>query len=130
MGLIYYLSARPVVPHPGRAVGLSDHLVDYTAHAAIFGALMFLAWRAVRSLGRVPLGGAALFVAGAWSALYAVADEAHQSFVPGRCATLPDLLADLAGIAGAALVLRAWATLRARERVAAATGRTPPVAHP
>ena len=47
MTLIFWLSAQPVVPHPGRAIGLGDHLVDYVAHAVLFGVLALCAWWAL-----------------------------------------------------------------------------------
>lgn len=36
---------------------------------------------------------------------YGASDEFHQSFVPGRSATLPDLLADIIGLALAQLII-------------------------
>jgi VanZ family protein len=110
MALIFWMSAQPVVPHPGRAVGLSDHLVDYTAHAAFFGVLALWAWWALGDTGLAP--GRRLGAAGGLALLYALSDEAHQALVPGRYATLPDLLADAAGIAGAVLFL--WLLTRRR----------------
>jgi hypothetical protein len=110
MALIFWLSAQPVVPHPGRAVGLSDHLVDYVAHAALFCALALWAWWALG--GRGLAAGRRIGMAAGLALLYALSDEAHQALVPGRFATLPDLLADAAGIAAAALAL--WPLARRR----------------
>ncbi len=106
MVLIFGLSAQPVVPHPGRALGIRDQVVDYTAHAGLFGVLALLAWWAVgdgHTLRRLPRTGR-LAPALVLSALYAASDELHQSAVPGRHATLPDLLADLVGIALAGIL--------------------------
>ncbi len=101
MAWIYWLSAQPKLPHPGRKAGISDYLFDYSAHAFVFGVLTFLAWRVFAArpcifpafVCRRPI-----VSAGAFSALYAVVDEIHQSFVPGRWANLTDWLADMAGI--------------------------------
>jgi VanZ family protein len=48
------------------------------------------------------------------SALYAVSDELHQSFVPGRSSSAGDVAADVAGAAAAAVAVRAWAIIRRR----------------
>ncbi|NLD71970.1 MAG: VanZ family protein [Chloroflexi bacterium] len=107
MTLIFWLSAQPVVPHPGRAIGLGDHLVDYVAHAVLFGVLALCAWWALGDarLARRLTGRRRLAAALGLAMLYAVSDELHQALVPGRCATIPDLLADGAGIAAGGLFL-------------------------
>lgn len=63
------------------------HVSEY----AILGALLMWAWRA-RSL-RAALGPAAIGV------LFAVSDEVHQAFVPGRAGQVSDVLIDSVGIA-------------------------------
>jgi VanZ family protein len=78
------------------------------AHVVEYGILAVL-W--LRSLG--PDRRAAALAIGL-SALYAVADEAHQSFVPNRTAAVLDVAIDAAG----ALVALAW--VRGRGRVAIA----------
>ena len=89
-------------------MGVSDHLIDYTAHAAVFGLLTLFAYLAFRHGPRPapanPWG--ALLAAMAFAAVYAAVDEVHQAFVPGRWATLPDWLADVAGIAVAGGLLQ------------------------
>lgn len=105
---IYALSSRPVVPHVGPKLNETDYLFDYLAHAAEFALLCWLAWRAFRGsavswLSRRPALWAAVF-----SAAYAALDEAHQAFVPGRMATLPDWLADITGAALVALAVGLW----------------------
>jgi len=121
MAWIYWLSDRPSMPHPGRSVGISDDLFDYTAHAFTFGVLTVLAWRVAVGgllprdwLGRAPA------IAGAFAALYALGDEIHQSFVPGRWAKVEDWLADVAGILAAVALLVLWQRHgdRLRERIA------------
>ncbi len=44
--------------------------------------------------------------------LYAVSDEFHQSFVPGRYPDIRDILVDAAGVLAALLLLRWWARRR------------------
>ena len=115
MILIYWLSAQPAVPHPGRAIGIRDQVVDYTAHALLFAALALLVWwplgdpRALRLMPRTGRLGTALIFA----ALYAASDELHQIAVPGRYATLPDWLADMAGIVLVGALLWVWSLRRA-----------------
>jgi len=72
--------------------------LDKMVHAAAFGLLAFLLLRSLRAFG----------VAGGWRRLLGVGlivialgvlDEWLQSTVPGRTASLMDLLADVAGVA-------------------------------
>ncbi|MFC2037130.1 VanZ family protein [Chloroflexota bacterium] len=108
MGLIFFLSDQPDLPHPD-----SDWLGALTsigAHMFVFGVLAML-W--ARALGERPR---ALLLALLLTMLYAAFDEFHQSFVPGRTADPFDILSDGAG---AALGISAWALfqqLRARAR--------------
>jgi VanZ family protein len=101
MAVIWWMSAQPAVPRMGEIMGVSDHLVDYTAHAVTFGLLTLFAYLAFRhGAGSVPDNPwTAILAAMAFAAAYAAVDEVHQAFVPGRWATLPDWLADVAGIA-------------------------------
>jgi hypothetical protein len=91
MGVIFALSSgrRDLLPSGTFGVYLSN-----AAHAPIFGLLALLAGRA---LGSTALG---LAVAIA----YAIIDECHQAFVPGRSASVLDLATDAVG-AGAAVWL-------------------------
>jgi len=97
MGLIFGLSAQPDLPHPD--IGWADLVLSNGAHAFVFGVLAGLWMRA--------LGGRrhAWLVALLLTMLYALSDEFHQLFVPGRCADPWDLLAD--GV-GAVLALALW----------------------
>lgn len=98
MGLIFYLSAQS---DPGADIGSVGRIV---AHAGEYALLTALWWWALRPT----LGARAVAVAAAVSLLYAISDEIHQSFVPGRDADPLDVAVDLAGIA-----LAAWALSRA-----------------
>jgi len=100
MGLIFGLSAQPDLPHPG--MGWADLLVSNGAHAFVFGVLAVL-WR--RALGGVRR---AWPIALALTLLYAVSDEFHQMFVPGRCADPWDLVADGVGAVVGLILWRWW----------------------
>jgi hypothetical protein len=85
-GLIFTLSS---VPDLGTGLGGWDLLLRKLAHAAEYAVLGLLLFRA---LGRV----AAAFWLGA---AYAVTDEIHQAFVPGRVGSPVDFAIDAAGVA-------------------------------
>jgi hypothetical protein len=97
-GLIFALSS---VPDLGTGLGGWDLVLRKIAHAAeyaILGALL------VRATG-TPI------VAFALGTLYAISDEIHQSFVPGRLGSPLDVAIDAVGVAiGVAL----WQLARAR----------------
>ena len=98
---IYWLSARPSLPHPNRGTGVSDDFFDYPAHAFTFGVLAVLVWRVLysyRGLGTELTANPLPFVAGGISAFYALLDELHQTLVPGRVGSWRDWLADFIGI--------------------------------
>ncbi|HEX4746982.1 MAG TPA: VanZ family protein [Gaiellaceae bacterium] len=89
------------VPDLGTGLGGWDLLLRKLAHAAeyaVLGALL------VRATGRSGL-------AFALGTLYAVSDEVHQHFVPGRVGAPFDVAIDAIGVA-AGIVL--WQSLRAR----------------
>jgi len=101
MGLIFFLSAQPDLPHP--QTGWLNLLLSSAAHIFMFGVLAVLwAW----ALGQ---GRHGWLVALALTVLYALSDEFHQSFVPGRHADPFDLVCDALG---AAVGLAAWVWLR------------------
>jgi VanZ family protein len=97
MGLIFYLSAQPDLPLPG--LGWASFLVSSAAHVFVFGVLAVL-W--ARALGRHRHG---WLVAFTLTVLYALSDEFHQAFVPGRDPDPLDLVCDALG---AALGLVGW----------------------
>jgi VanZ family protein len=102
MGLIFALSAQPDLPHPASGVldwvvSSGGHVVEYT----VLGAL--LAWA-------LPPGRAGWAVA--LAGVYAVSDEMHQAFVPGRTPDPLDLVVDLFGA-----TLGVWFLLQLRGRL-------------
>jgi VanZ family protein len=77
------------IPDLGTGLGTWDLVLRKIAHAAEFAVLGFLL---VRALGNEWAG---LFAGVA----YAISDEVHQHFVPGRQAAVRDVLVDTAGVA-------------------------------
>ena len=96
MGLIFFLSAQPDL---NSGLGIWDLILRKLAHAAEFGLLWLLWWRA---LGRRGIAVPALIAIG-----YAVTDEIHQMSVHGRHGSPVDVLIDSAGVAVAILATRA-----------------------
>jgi VanZ family protein len=85
---LFILSAQEKLPEtPG-----GDKVAHFTAYAALgFLTARALAWTTAHR------GRALVFLSFVLAALYGVSDEFHQSFVPGRDASVADALADAAG---------------------------------
>lgn len=101
MALIFFLSSQP-----GDTLGLPDIPdLDKLLHGLLYGAL------ALSALFALPPGINARFPRRTFFGLvlfcvfYGITDEFHQSFVPGRCPSGWDLLADTVG---GALTLLLW----------------------
>jgi VanZ family protein len=94
MALIFYVSHQPSGEIP--QFGLVDLPVKKGAH---FGAYFILAWLARRALGRWDW---ALLL----TAVYAISDEYHQTFIPGRDGNVIDVIIDCFG------GLTAWLSAR------------------
>jgi VanZ family protein len=109
MAAIFFFSAQPDLDS---GLGAIDLVTRKLVHLLEYALLCFLWWRAFSA--RVPPGRAAL-AAFVVSALYAITDEFHQSFVEGRSGSPLDVAIDSTGAALAALRLRS----RAREQRAA-----------
>jgi VanZ family protein len=107
MAAIFYVSSlsQPVVPPGG----------DKPWHLLAYLGLGVLAVRAVagglpaRISWRIAVVGIAIAVG------YAVTDELHQMFVPGRSAQLSDLVADALGVVAGAGLCWLWGLLSARK---------------
>jgi VanZ family protein len=102
MVLIFILSAQPALPHYPDT--LLDTILKKAAHVIEYGILAFLLWRAL-SRGQGALSRSALVTAFVVSVLYAVSDEYHQTFVPGRNGRLVDVGIDVVGALVALLVV-------------------------
>ena len=89
MALIFYLSSQPDLPGPPDP--LWDLVFKKAAHFVTYAILAGLLARAL-----APRPGSAT-MALILTVLYAVSDEFHQSFVPGRMPTARDVAIDAAG---------------------------------
>ena len=110
MGLIFLLSSQSKLPIPRRP--LADQLWQIGGHVVLFGVLWALLWRAMtRTWSQRRVMGWAFLV----GLLYAVSDEVHQAFVPGRHATPLDVAADVVGLL-LAMGLIAWRQRRQKKK--------------
>jgi VanZ family protein len=103
MAVIFAFSAQPDI---STGLGTWDLIARKLVHAAEYGLLWFLLWRALGF--RAPALAAAIAIA------YAASDEYHQTFVEGRHGTPVDLLIDAAGMAIAAWLARRRPSSRLR----------------
>ncbi|MBC7185793.1 MAG: VanZ family protein [Calditrichaeota bacterium] len=102
--LIFVLSSLPkipTIPTGFRPIDKVAHFVEYF----VFGLLLagaFAHSSAHRLMRR------SLVMAGILGVAYAVLDEFHQKFVPGRFATVEDAIADTLGVMVGLLVYLRW----------------------
>ncbi|HEV2066983.1 MAG TPA: VanZ family protein, partial [Thermomicrobiales bacterium] len=102
MGAIFALSARSTVPVPP---GLTTELTSIAGHFCAYAALSALLWWAIEP--RAMPARQRMVLALAVAVLYGLTDEWHQSFVPGRDASLLDIVVDgIGALCGLALVQR------------------------
>ena len=117
MALIFVLSAQPDLP--GAPGPWLDTLLKKTGHALSYGLLAWLYWRALRQ--RFQATATLRVVSAGLAVAYALSDEYHQTFVPGRNGRLSDVVVDGVG-ASAAMWLDCWLARRralARQKPAA-----------
>jgi VanZ family protein len=105
-GLIFFLSHQPQSAYD--RLGLTGELLSAAGHLVVYAGLMATLVLALRRGSKLD-GGQLFGLAFLLAALYGLSDEFHQSFIPGRKATLIDWVIDLAG---AGLV---WIVLQRRE---------------
>jgi VanZ family protein len=114
MGVIFILSAQPSLPeYPDT---LLDLILKKSAHIMEYGLLAFLLWRALSPGRWGALSRSALVTAFLVSVLYALSDEYHQTFVPGRHGRLMDVGIDAVGALVALLVVGRLRRRKATER--------------
>ncbi|MGB5260819.1 MAG: VanZ family protein [Gammaproteobacteria bacterium] len=108
-GLIYYLSSQPSID----ITPVFEHQ-DKLLHLAAYAVLGFFGMGAMQ----VSTSGyrvSQLLMVATLTGLYGLLDEYHQSFVPGRNASVLDVLADCTGAmlgAGLAFLLVRWLAYR------------------
>ncbi len=95
-GLIFFLSAQTTLP--GASYPLLDYIFKQSAHIFVYAVLHFLIWRAIRVAVPTHTKTKLLIIPIFLAAIYALTDELHQSFIPGREATLVDIGFDFVGI--------------------------------
>lgn len=93
MGWIFWLSSQQALPPPP---GISYAIAAIAGHFALYAVLAILLL--VGLTGAREARGAHLVAALAIAIGYALSDELHQSFVPGRDASLFDILVDALGV--------------------------------
>ena len=99
MTVIFALSSQPQFPQP---FGWSAFLMSVVAHLLLYGTLAVLLLIGLKHRSRPRRSTYLLAVVIAVG--YGVTDEIHQSFVPGRDASLFDLVVNATGAAVAAFV--------------------------
>ncbi len=89
---------------------------DYYAHGASYAVLGFLLARALAGGQLAAMTVRLALVATVLGTLYGISDEFHQSFVPGRMATVSDVIADGVGaLVGGLVAAGVGRFLRARQ---------------
>ena len=114
MVAIFVVSSLPDAPLPS---GMSDK----SGHTLAYAGLGVCVVRAFAGglPGRVTAGVA--LAALAVTIGYAVTDEVHQTFVPGRTGDVGDLYADAGGAIAATAACWAWGIIRSRSHLAGAS---------
>jgi VanZ family protein len=113
MALIFFFSAQPDL---NSGLGVWDTIGRKFIHAAVFGTLFWLWWRA--------LGYGSPWPAIVITVLYAASDEYHQTFTEGRHGTPVDVAIDTAGVVVAYLIATRGTRAARRPRA----GGPPPAA--
>ena len=104
MGLIFYLSSQPDLPrHPDDLV---DTVLKKMMHVGEYAILAYLLWRALSDAKLAKNNPIALSLI--LSFLYALSDEYHQSFVPGRNGSVVDVGIDTMGAMLPLALLKLW----------------------
>jgi VanZ family protein len=105
MAAIFFVSADSDPPTPG---GVSDK----SLHALAYFGLAVLAFRAAAGGIRARMTRRTAVATLLITIGYAITDELHQRFVPGRSADLYDLYADAAGACASLIACWAWGIIR------------------
>lgn len=120
-GFIFYLSSIPDLKTSLK----QDFILRKIAHTVEYFILTFFLYRAFK--GSFNMGIFRLFIYPATSSFfYAIADEFHQSFVPGRSAAIRDVLIDAIGILGFCIVFKIFAVNQKKSKVVKISRRFAP----
>ena len=85
-------------------IGLTPPAVNNILHVPVYGVLAWLWYRSLTAYGKSHQG--ALWLAVLVAGIYGVLNEVIQIIVPGRYASLTDILLNLAGVALCVIILR------------------------
>jgi VanZ family protein len=118
--MLFYISAQTDLPRPPGP--LLQQLYEKGGHALAYAMLAWLYLRALRY--HIHSGVLLRLVSAGLALLYALSDEYHQTFVPGRSGDLADVLVDSMGICGAMLL--SWWLARRRAPRRPTAGQRPP----
>lgn len=94
MGVIFYFSSRGQIT--SSAVDWQDFTLKKTAHFVEYFILSVLFYRSLRGTTNLQRKGL-LFWTVVVCVIYAISDEIHQSFSPGRTPTMRDVIIDTIG---------------------------------
>lgn len=94
---IFFLSAQESLP--GFSTSTLDFIFKKSAHAFVYAVLYFLLFQAHQQTNGFKSNRQSYIVPVLISFLYALADELHQSTVPGRHPALRDTGFDMLGVA-------------------------------
>jgi VanZ family protein len=108
--LIFAVSAIPSLSAPPLGLVFEDKIIHFFEFG-LFALLLFLAFY---NSGKQFLKSHVFLLSAAIGIIYAVSDELHQKFVPGRSCEFLDFVADFLGIALVLILI--WAYLKRRER--------------
>ncbi|MCX7886080.1 MAG: VanZ family protein [Verrucomicrobiae bacterium] len=111
---IFVISSLPSAIPPEEKPLLWVVPTDALAHAIAYCLLAALVLFALRRGHRMPLP-VAVIVAIVMASAYGVTDEWHQSFVPGRTASVADWIADAVGAALAGCIWCLYESRRSRQ---------------
>jgi VanZ family protein len=114
MALIFYLSSIP-----GEQLGpdtLVVNVIKKLGHMFIFGVLAVLYLYALKGKKILPETQGAFYLLSLFlTSLYAISDEYHQSFTPGRHSSGKDVLIDIGGALTALVLLHVLNTREKRK---------------
>lgn len=105
MGTIFFFSHQPGDQLNLPSIPFLDKIVHLLLYGLLAATILYVPSGDTRRQKPKTVCAVALLI----SLLYGISDEYHQSFIPGRDASVGDLAADLLGII---IVLAAWLHLR------------------